>query len=381
MATPDLYWRKALIYCQLARQQTDQAALGLDLLREIPNKDAATNNFVAVASVVTGDAKPKSVKKITTADPVLIATMKLAGLPTPAAQRLRRSRAGRPARSRLRATARSRCRRASMRAERAFAAGLIPIEELIALYQLAPSANGDPVAAVAAADSPLNRAALYKAAAASTAARFARPADRRRLAARQGAQRLFLAGRTLRALRAAGAAGAQPRLVRAGRGADDVFERQQRPRRLLAQPGGDIGRQSGARTPGAGVAPARADRARPRRRRAMPGSGRGMGPGDRRRTAEGGAVYGIFAGLGSASAAGPASHRSPRAAASPRRSTRRPNRPARRDRAALADRLRRRSPRRDRSGRRWRSARRLNAVGLAEEANHIALEAAVLIGL
>jgi hypothetical protein len=52
-------------------------------------------------------------------------------------------------------------------AERAFSAGLIPIEELIALYQQAPAAAGDPVAAVAAADSPLNRAALYKAAAAA----------------------------------------------------------------------------------------------------------------------------------------------------------------------------------------------------------------------
>jgi hypothetical protein len=52
-------------------------------------------------------------------------------------------------------------------AERAFSAGLIPIEELIALYELAPAAAGDPVAALAASDAPLTRAALYKAAAAS----------------------------------------------------------------------------------------------------------------------------------------------------------------------------------------------------------------------
>jgi hypothetical protein len=168
MATPDLFWRKALIYCQLQRQQTEQAALGLDLLREMPNPDAATGNFVTVASVVTGDVKPKSVKKIATADPVLMATMQLAGLPVPpaaasvapkpvgAAGAVAIARDGaQPLPNRIEA------------AERAYAAGLVPIEELIALYQLAPSASGDPVAAIAASDSPMTRAALYKAAAAA----------------------------------------------------------------------------------------------------------------------------------------------------------------------------------------------------------------------
>ncbi len=169
MATPDLYWRKALIYCQLSRQQTDQAGIGLDLLRELPNQDAATSNFVAVASVVTGDAKAKSVKKIASADPVLIATMKLAGLPAPAA-----AAAAAPKPTGLAATvaiARDGSQPLPNRidaAERAFAAGLIPIEELIALYELAPTANGDPVAGISAADAPLTRAALYKAAAAAT---------------------------------------------------------------------------------------------------------------------------------------------------------------------------------------------------------------------
>jgi hypothetical protein len=164
MATPDLFWRKALIYCQLARQQTDQAGIGLDLLREMPNKDAATSNFVAAASVVTGDAKAKSVKKITAADPVLSATMQLAGLPAPAAAPSAPPKPSGPAGAVM--IARDGAQPLPNRidgAERAFAAGLIPIEELIALYELAPSANGDPVAAVSAADSPLTRAALYKA--------------------------------------------------------------------------------------------------------------------------------------------------------------------------------------------------------------------------
>jgi hypothetical protein len=166
MATPDLYWRKALIYCQLSRQQVDQAGIGLDLLRELPDKDAATANFVAVASVATGDAKAKSVKKIASADPVLAATMKLAGLQVPAsaaavppkptglAGALLTARDGaQPLPNRIEA------------AERAFSGGLMPLEELIALYELAPAAAGDPVAAISAADSPLTRAALYKAAA------------------------------------------------------------------------------------------------------------------------------------------------------------------------------------------------------------------------
>ena len=169
LATPDLFWRKALIYCQLARQQTDQAGIGLDLLRELPNKDAATANFVAVASVVTGDAKAKSVKKIASADPVLIATMQLAGLPTPAVAANVAPKPTGPAGTV--AIARDGAQPLPNRidaAERAFAAGLIPLEELIALYELAPPANGDPVAALSAADSPLTRAALYKAAAAAS---------------------------------------------------------------------------------------------------------------------------------------------------------------------------------------------------------------------
>lgn len=169
MATPDLFWRKALIYCQLSRQQTDQAGIGLDLLREMPNKDAATSNFVAVASVVTGDAKAKSVKKIVSADPVLFATMKLAGLSAPAAATAAPPRPSGLAGAVL--TLRDGAQPLPNRieaAERAFAAGLIPVEELIALYELAPAAAGDPVAAIGAADTPLNRAALYKAAAAAS---------------------------------------------------------------------------------------------------------------------------------------------------------------------------------------------------------------------
>ena len=166
MQAPDLYWRKALIYCQLAGKQVDQAEIGLDLLREVPNPDAGTASFIAVASVAAGDVKPKSVKKIATADPVLIATMKLAGLPAPAAP-------GKvvPVPVGLAAsvmTARNGAAAVPQRidaGERAFAAGLIPAQELAALYQLAPAGPGDPVADLAASDSPMARAVVYKAAA------------------------------------------------------------------------------------------------------------------------------------------------------------------------------------------------------------------------
>lgn len=169
MATPDLFWRKALIYCQLARQQTDQASLGLDLLREMPSKDAATSNFVAVASVITGDAKAKSVKKIASADPLLVATLQLAGLPAPAAAAVVPPKPAGLAAALL--TARDGTQPLPDRiaaAERAFAAGLLPLEELTALYQQAPAASGDPVASLAGADTPMTRAALYKAAAAAS---------------------------------------------------------------------------------------------------------------------------------------------------------------------------------------------------------------------
>jgi hypothetical protein len=47
--------------------------------------------------------------------------------------------------------------------EHAFDAGLIPIEEMVAMYQAVPLVPGDPVAGLAASDSPLTRAELFKA--------------------------------------------------------------------------------------------------------------------------------------------------------------------------------------------------------------------------
>ena len=63
MSVPDLFWRKALIFCQLSRKQIDQAEISLDLMREMPSKDPSTANFIAAASVAAGDQNAKSIKK------------------------------------------------------------------------------------------------------------------------------------------------------------------------------------------------------------------------------------------------------------------------------------------------------------------------------
>ena len=166
---PDPLWFRARIYCQLARKQIDQAEIGLDMMREAPTHDADTQNFLAVAQVAAGDAKPSSIKQpIATGDPVLIALMKLAKLPMPASATV-----GPPkpvGAAALVATARDPAQPLLTRidaGERAFALGLIPADELAALYQQAPNPAGDPVAGLAASDSPMTRAALYKATAAS----------------------------------------------------------------------------------------------------------------------------------------------------------------------------------------------------------------------
>jgi hypothetical protein len=172
MPVPEPFWRRALIYCQLSRKQTDQAAIALELLREQSGKDAETANFLAVAAVASGDASPKSIKKpIATSDPVLLATMNLAGV-KPAAGSGATAAGPTSGPAATVATARDAAQPLSNRiaaAERAYGFGLIKREELVALYEQAPPAAGDPVADLAAADSPLARAALYQAVASTQA--------------------------------------------------------------------------------------------------------------------------------------------------------------------------------------------------------------------
>lgn len=164
-SVPDLFWRKALIFCQLARKQVDQAEIGLDLMRELPGKDPSTANFIAAASVAAGDAPAKSIKKpIVTSEPILVAMLSLAGLPAPAGGGVIAPRAVGPAAwvATYRDTTQPIADRIGA-AEHAFAAGLITRDELAGIYGVVPMQAGDPVAATAASDSPLTRAVLYNA--------------------------------------------------------------------------------------------------------------------------------------------------------------------------------------------------------------------------
>ncbi|MGH6892821.1 MAG: hypothetical protein ACREEP_11235, partial [Dongiaceae bacterium] len=76
----ELYWRKALLFCQIVRDQDSQASLGLDLLREAPDKDAQTRDFIALASALLGEGKIKKVKLAGKPDPLLAAMIRKAGL-------------------------------------------------------------------------------------------------------------------------------------------------------------------------------------------------------------------------------------------------------------------------------------------------------------
>ncbi len=163
--TPDLYWRKALIFCQILRDKADQAVIGLDLLRERADKDQATRDFIAVAAILSGDSRSKKLKTpIVSADPLLVAMLKQAKLPAPEAIGTAVPKPVGPAADA--ALARTPAQPLASRiaaAERAFGAGLFKAEDVITLYMQAPPPSGEPVAMINAADTPETRAALYQA--------------------------------------------------------------------------------------------------------------------------------------------------------------------------------------------------------------------------
>jgi hypothetical protein len=156
----DLYWRKALLYCQIVREQDTQASLGLDLLREARDKEPHTKDFIALAAALLGEGKVKKVKLASKPDPLLAAMMRQAGLkpkdvaaepPRPsglaaAAVAARDEKVPLPARIEA--------------GELAFGGGLVSADELIGLYRQAKF-SGDPMAMP---DSPMMRAQLYQAA-------------------------------------------------------------------------------------------------------------------------------------------------------------------------------------------------------------------------
>lgn len=157
----DLYWRKALLFCQIQRGQKDNASLGLDLIRETPDKDAATKDFIALSSLLLGETKKKP-KLAAAPDPLLTAMTLKAGLKpkeggaAPAAPKI----SGLAAAA---AAARDAGLPLNVRiesGEQAFAGGLVSADELIGLYRQAKF-TGDPLAMP---DSAMMRAQLYQAA-------------------------------------------------------------------------------------------------------------------------------------------------------------------------------------------------------------------------
>ena len=153
------YWRRALVFCQILQGDTDQASIGVDLLREQAAGDPQTKDFIAVASVLLGDSKAQSLKKIASPDPLLAAMMKQAklpgaegsGLPKPVGAALAAATArdaSKPLPERLQA------------GETAFATGLISADELTGLYRQVKPAASD--AELAGADTPEHRARLYQ---------------------------------------------------------------------------------------------------------------------------------------------------------------------------------------------------------------------------
>jgi hypothetical protein len=156
----DLYWRKALLLCQIQRGQKEQASLGLDLIRENAGKDAGTKDFIALSSLLLGESK-KKVKLAGNPDPLLAAMMLKAGMKPKNVQ------AAEPPKPSGLAGAATAARDASLplnarieAAELAFAGGLVSIDELTQLYRQVKF-TGDPLTMP---DSPMMRAQLYQAA-------------------------------------------------------------------------------------------------------------------------------------------------------------------------------------------------------------------------
>jgi hypothetical protein len=161
---PDLFFRRAVIFCQIMREQNDPASLGLALLRERNDPDPATKDFIALASLANGETK-RVPKNVTVPDPLNVALMKTVGMKAPAAigaaqmvpvgvggsVMIARD-AARPLPERVAA------------AEQAFRHGLIPARELGDLYLQMPAGIADPATAIGMSDSAELRAQLYQAA-------------------------------------------------------------------------------------------------------------------------------------------------------------------------------------------------------------------------
>ena len=157
----DDFFRRAVIYCQIAREQTDAASLGIGLMREAGSDEATVQDFVALAALANGETKRKPKLKAEP-DAINMALMKRAGMPAVGAAvaatvpvgiggslTIARD-ASRPLPERVAA------------AEQAFRYGMLPPGELGGLYLQMPAGNADPVTAIGMSDTAELRAQLYQ---------------------------------------------------------------------------------------------------------------------------------------------------------------------------------------------------------------------------
>lgn len=157
----DAFFRRAAIYCQISRQQSDAASLGLDLLRETAGDDVLTRDFIALAAVANGETK-REPKLGTTPDAINLGLMKLSGMSAPGAAATAAAPVGAGGALMIaRDTSRPLPERVAA-AEQAFRHGLLPAGEMGELYMQVPAGNADPATAIALTDTAELRAQLYQ---------------------------------------------------------------------------------------------------------------------------------------------------------------------------------------------------------------------------
>ncbi len=160
IASGDAEWQKAQVFCQLRAGENDQAALGLDLLREQSENDPA---FFTLIDVLSGN-KTAKLDSLPAPSALDLAMLRAASMPIP------RDAAQSQVTAVLAVIARDEGVDAPLRlaaAEQAAAAGGLPIEDLQKAYASVPYAPGDLGNAIEISSrdpGPGSRAMLFQAA-------------------------------------------------------------------------------------------------------------------------------------------------------------------------------------------------------------------------
>ena len=156
----DVYWQRALIFCQSKDQEIEAATLGLDLLRETGYAPGAA--FVTLINAMNGYAEP-ALDSLPNPTPMLLSMLRLLDVPTP----LNALDVANPALLRLIAGATdSDIELRLFAAEQAEAVGALPAASVGALYAAVPftaEERANPIDYSTQNYGPLSRAMLYQA--------------------------------------------------------------------------------------------------------------------------------------------------------------------------------------------------------------------------